>query len=490
MTVAAAAVLALSCGENDSEPRVSLGRPLAAPQQHGPKLAFARSMVGNPPRYDLAVSDARGHGLRLLTGDSKRGSVRPALFARGAWSPDARRIAFTAVFDTRGFSNDIYVVNADGSGARRLTHARDARHPVWTPDGRTIVFARTRALSGCGVPSSLWSVDAAGSNLRRLTDEKDDTSELPGSFSPDGERLAFTRADLRPTAGVAGGCLLKDQLFVLDLAQSRERQLTDDGADPAFSPDGERIAFVSARDRNGTLNYGDRTRPAHELYVMRSDGSDPRRLTRTNALNEGSPSWLPDGTRLAYHRGEQTGNAEAKAILQINPDGSCPTPVLADRRLSIWFAAPAWRPGSLRSGGGPLQCATGKEKRGGAHQRGPQAGAPPRTDAEKIRHVHRQYFKEVARGDGEAACRLLTSEYRAQLVEDKRRTDPGIDCPTAVLSGSQVFKGYEPRLERVRVRGDSARALDPGRRFPPQTVTFKRIGQDWKVFRVRTHYRR
>ena len=202
-------------------------------------------------------------------------------------------------------------------------------------------------------------MDADGSDLRRLTDEKDNTSEVPGSFSPDGKRLAFTRLDIRSAVG-AQCPLLKGQLVVLDVAESHERQLTDDGADPAFSPDGERIAFVSGRDRNGELNYGDRTHQAAELYLMRSDGTGQRRLTRTHGLNEGNPSWLPDGTRLAYHRGEQTGNAEARAILQINPDGSCPTPVLADRHLSTWFADPAWRPGTLRSGGGPLRCATRK----------------------------------------------------------------------------------------------------------------------------------
>lgn len=236
---------------------------------------------------------------------------------------------------------------------------------------------------------------------------------------------------------------------------------------------------------------GDRTHRAAELYIMRSDGTDPRRLTRTHALNEGSPSWLPDGTRLAYHRGEVTGNAEARAIMQINVDGSCPTRTLADSRLSTWYAAPAWRPGTLRSGGGPLRCATGEERRASAPQREPQAGSPARSEAEKIRHVHLQYFKEVARGDGEAACRLLTSEYRAEVVENERMVDAGIDCATAVVSGSQgLFKGYEPRLKRIRVRGEFARAFDPGRdRFPPQTVSFKRIGQDRKVSGVSTHPR-
>ena len=135
LVVGLAAVLASSCGDDSSERRLSRERPLAAPEQAGPQLAFSRVITGNPPHYDIAVSDAHGRGVRVLTGDSKRGSVWPGWISAGAWSPDARRIAFTASLGNRGFSTDVYVMNADGSGARRLTNTRDARLPVWSPDG-------------------------------------------------------------------------------------------------------------------------------------------------------------------------------------------------------------------------------------------------------------------------------------------------------------------------------------------------------------------
>ena len=65
-----------------------------------------------------------------------------------------------------------------------------------------------------------------------------------------------------------------------------------------------RIAFVSDRDRNGELCYGDRCFIANELYVANADGSSPLRLTRTQDLNEARPSWLPNGSRIAYQRGD------------------------------------------------------------------------------------------------------------------------------------------------------------------------------------------
>jgi hypothetical protein len=94
---------------------------------------------------------------------------------------------------------------------------------------------------------------------------------------------------------------------------------------------------------------------ANELYVANADGTDPDRLTDTEALNEASPSWLTDGLRIAYQRGEQVDNAEAMSILEINPDGSCGREIL-DGSGPNSYASPAWRPSEPREGSGPLRC--------------------------------------------------------------------------------------------------------------------------------------
>jgi TolB protein len=65
------------------------------------------------------------------------------------------------------------------------------------------------------------------------------------------------------------------------------RNLAQDGQ-PAWSPDGKSIAFVSTRDGNA------------EIYVMRADGSDQRRLTHTPAANDTAPVWSPDGKKVAF----------------------------------------------------------------------------------------------------------------------------------------------------------------------------------------------
>ena len=77
-------------------------------------------------------------------------------------------------------------------------------------------------------------------------------------------------------------------------------------------------------------------------------------LTRTKALNEGSPSWLANGSRIAYQRGKDVGNAESTSILQMNATGSCARKLHGGGPSSA--ASPAWRPSEPRRGGGPLHC--------------------------------------------------------------------------------------------------------------------------------------
>jgi TolB protein len=88
------------------------------------------------------------------------------------------------------------------------------------------------------------------------------------------------------------------------VAGTRQRNLTRHPASdkwPAWSPDGAHIAFTSERDGSD------------DVFVMRADGSDVRNLTRTPALEESHPTWMPDG-RLSFTRHGQTGPIELWAV--------------------------------------------------------------------------------------------------------------------------------------------------------------------------------
>ena len=293
--------------------------------------------------------------MRVLVSGTDRARLRPALFEGVGWAPGGRRAAFTVELgrELGSCHRNVYVMGTRGRQPRRLTGDSRSFHPVWGPDGRRIFFARM-ARAGCDT-ASIWSMRPDGSDRRRVTPLVIGRSDVPGSVSPDGRLVGFTRrtvADLGPEGRAPNTA----EVWVMRQDGSDQRRLAERSAEPAFSPDGRELAFVSDRDQNGDLSYGDRVRYANELYIENVDGSGVRRLTHSRGLNEGNPSWLQSGARLAYQRGRVIGNAQGTIVMQVNVDGSCPTRILADPRLATWFAAPAWRPGRVRRGDGRIRC--------------------------------------------------------------------------------------------------------------------------------------
>jgi Tol biopolymer transport system component len=273
------------------------------------------------------------------------------LFTRPAWSPDGTSIAFSGLrgADATSSQGDIYTVGSDGGRSRRVTHVRDADNPVWRPDGRWIVFTRRQLGRNGGVSGGLWTVQPNGSGLKRLTAPQQAQLDTAGSFSPRGDTIAFTRSSC--DAGKASCVSGTSDVYLANADGSHQRVIVKRAADPAFAPDGSRIAFDSDRDANGELNYGDQTEVASELYVTRTDGRGGlTRLTHTRAINERHPAWMVNGARLVFQRGSQVDNAEATSILEMNSDGSCQHAILADPHFNTWYASPAPRPGMVRRG--------------------------------------------------------------------------------------------------------------------------------------------
>ena len=138
-------------------------------------------------------------------------------------------------------------------------------------------------------------MQADGSHRRRLTHSGAGFDFKP-SWSPNGKQLAFqTTRGRRPPAG-------ETNIFVIDVADGRERQLTAPqafrfgGSSPDWSPDGKWIAFGSPRG----------------LIVMTPDGKTVRRL----GLAGDCPSWDPRGTRLAYCASDATADAPNQDVFE------------------------------------------------------------------------------------------------------------------------------------------------------------------------------
>ena len=266
-------------------------------------IAYSSDQDGD---FEIWVMNADGSGQRKLT-DNNATDWSPA------WSPDGAQIAFVS---NRDGNDEIYIMNVDGSDQRRLTETDASESfPVWSPDGTEISFDSDRDGNW-----EIYVMTSDGSNVRRLTNDPAD--DWITSWSPDGSHIVFeSKRD--------GNY----EIYVMDANGSNQRRLTDnrvhDGF-PTWSPDGAQIAFVSQRDGN------------YEIYVMNADGTNQQRVT-DNRAEDSDPAWSPSGDWLTFVS-QRDGNDE---IYIVKTDGSS-IRQLTDGGAQNW--TPAWQPFETPSG--------------------------------------------------------------------------------------------------------------------------------------------
>lgn len=278
--------------------------PSLAPD--GVTLVFQSNRNGSNQLYAMNLEDNR---VVPLT-DFARGAETPV------FSPDGRRIVFAAYVDEG--NNDVFVMNADGSDLKQLTHGPGYDgHPHWSFDGQRIVFNSDRTTPDAGASwgdrwHEIFSMKTDGSDVRQHT--RCQAVCTFGSISPGGDRVLYRKVIPGPGQNWNLDAIQKNsEIFVSDLAGSKEINLTNDAAFdgwPAWSPDGTKIAFAS--NRSGPALTG-------QIWLMNADGSGVRQLSQ-GGWSHVQPAWTFDGRRIVAYQNQETRDYEFGSVVRISID--------------------------------------------------------------------------------------------------------------------------------------------------------------------------
>lgn len=256
---------------------------------------------------DIAGPDNPNGRTRIYTIDLSTGAIATLTHGRDhrdenpRWSPDGRRIAFKS--NRGGSSYDIYVMDADGRNAVRVTdHPAHDHDPSWMPDGRSLVFASERDSR-----SDLYRVWLDDRRVDRLTHHFVGRAIMP-TASPDGRSVAFAAQTLEHLQ------FWDYQVHVLDLATGRTRALDNSGGAcwPAWAPDGRAIANVLLATEPSTIQ------------VRGADGGNARTLAADPRRWHYYPDFSPDGRLLAMSVSPEHHEGEDWDLAIVSTDGSRP----------------------------------------------------------------------------------------------------------------------------------------------------------------------
>jgi Tol biopolymer transport system component len=237
-------------------------------------------------------------------------------------------------------SGEIWAMNGQGSEALRLTEeGKSYQNPSLSPDGKKIAFISERTEGGCGGASAcastspektyaqIYVMNADGSDQTQLVEELGVASSP--TWSPDGTQIAFEGYGQDGWADI----------YFVDVspegATSRPRRLAVDddlleATEPSWSPDGTEIAFAGLHSGYHAPGKG-----YHAIFEIDVNSLEEARLTK-GSDTEYSPTWSPDGEKIAYVRDTN----DTSSIHVVGSDSSSPTLL---REFPFGRLGPDWR---------------------------------------------------------------------------------------------------------------------------------------------------
>ncbi len=303
LVAAVALLLALGVG------LLGAGDPARAafPDTNG-KIAFYKA-------GDIWSMNANGSGATKLT-TNYNAEANPAV------SPDGSRVAYE-------FYSGIWVMNADGTAEKMLTDGLAVgspdEDPAWSADGTKIAFSRG---------GDIWSMNANGSGQKNLTNTPG-PEEYDPAFSPAGGKIAYTRTSsiwvMNPNGSAQTNLTPEDSLP--ECPDSPGYYFDGASKHPAFSPDGQTIAFTGPVICDNTLGS--------DIWVMSAaDGSGKTNLIDDNGTNDFRPAFSPDGTKILFES-NRDGVGSPTELYSMPADGAGITRLTNN---SVWDADADWAP--------------------------------------------------------------------------------------------------------------------------------------------------
>ena len=316
-----AIVLALTAVTMFSISSLMSGEPEAQTASPNGKIVYAGfdPTLGDDKlgQEDIYTMNPDGTGVTNLTQNYSMPNWSPLGEAKGnpEWSPDGTKIVFdaSALSDIGSCcSRNVYVMDADGANLQRLTNTPSSSQgedfqATWAPDGKWLAFTSTRSegphdpdnpTSNSSDDREIYRMNADSTNEQQLTATSSRNSDEQPSISPDGTKIAFASNQHNTAFGVGPDQL---DIYVMDADGTNVQRLTTDAApnsptlnlesrsqNPAWSPDGSRVAYESTRSGNS------------EIWVMNSDGTGEPVNVSNHESWDSDPAWSPDDTQITF----------------------------------------------------------------------------------------------------------------------------------------------------------------------------------------------